>query len=79
MTSGGFKSSAMTLARTSVRLSAVLAGALLLWRAGLIIVQIFGENDNGAFLYLLIACVPGFPGLAFVLFAVFWRGGSQSG
>ena len=79
MTSEGFKSSAMTLARSSVRLSAVLAGALLLWRAGLIIAQIFGENDNGALLNLLIACVPGFPGLALVLFAVFWKGSSQSG
>lgn len=52
--------------------AAVLAVQLLYW-ATVIVSKIWGENDAGATIYTVLACIPGVPGALLMFFAVTGR------
>jgi uncharacterized membrane protein len=64
----GHRAPAVALA-VARALAAIIGLALLYW-AGHILSNIWGENDSGVLLYLLFASVPGIPGLALMAFAL---------
>jgi len=49
---------------------AAVVGLVLLYWAWVILDNIWHYNDAGTLIYVLLACVPGLPGVALLAFAV---------
>lgn len=56
-----------------LRLAAAALAVTLLGWAYVIVSKIWGENDSGAAIYTVLACIPGIPGALLLFFALTGR------